>query len=213
MEQFSSSGEAILNRVFLVRDSQNLKFTSAMEERILLYPCYCYLNTTCTENDEDEWVILNAIKLAAKKIEDPGFYLSQLLFDEHAYVNIEELDSLFRDIPDAMTSILEMSQFWEYRLLSSRGDWAVCVSDVHHAIIVGISPFMHTVKELIPHYEIQVYDWLDTINNDITGKVNRKNFSFTYKWVRPLLVNIYGEAKTKDLLLETGLTKFLKYLS
>jgi hypothetical protein len=39
-----------------------------MEERILLYPCYGYLNTRCTENDEDEWVILNAIKLAAKEL-------------------------------------------------------------------------------------------------------------------------------------------------
>ena len=210
-KELNSSNVSIFDRVFLVRDSEHLKFTNEMERKVLLYPCYCYLNNPFTE--DDEWIILDAIKQAAISIRDPGFYLSQLLFNEHAYVNIEEIDSLLKDTPDAMTTILEMSQSWEYRLLSSRGDWTICVSDVHHAVVAGINPFMDAFLKMIPQYETQVYDWLNTINTDITGKVNRKNFNFTYEWVRPLLVNIYGEAKTKDLLLKADLTKFLKYLS
>jgi hypothetical protein len=210
-QEFNSGAAPFLNRVFLVRDSEHLKFTNKMEKKVLLYPCYCYLNNPF--NEHNEWIILDAIKEAAISIEDPGFYLSQLLFDEHAYVNTEEIDSLFKDIPDAMTTILEMSQFWDYRLLSSRGDWSICVSDVHHAVVAGINPFMDTFLKLIPQYETQISNWLNTISNDITDKVNKKNFNFTYEWVEPLLVNIYGEAKTRDLLLEANLTKFLKYLS
>ena len=93
-KEFKTKNANILSRVFAVEDDDTLSpcFTKNMEEKVILYPCYSWLNNDM--EDDDEWMLVNAVKIAANKIGDK--WLIETMFLLYLVVFFFEFSKVFK---------------------------------------------------------------------------------------------------------------------
>ncbi|MGK7874025.1 MAG: hypothetical protein AB4426_12145 [Xenococcaceae cyanobacterium] len=192
--QYQAEAEPILRRVFVNDDPFEEPFSPNITGRIIIYPCYNYLETP----------LIDALIAAASSLGDTSCYLTQLWRDEkepnHCYIPLLQLHEFYCCSSGNNKLIEKIKLLSEYVIYSGQGKWGLMVSHEHHGMLGGSPEFIEAVYQVIPDLDRQVYDFLK--NFQLSKAAGMR---LTLEWLPELLTHVYGIDAAEKMLRETGL--------
>lgn len=141
--------------------------------------------------------LLDAMKITAIRLGDKGFFMCnpprrtrQFTYSDNWYIPFEDLGKYQSET---------LVEHFEYTYYSPQGMWGLVTCDVH-GILGGTEKFIREICRLVPDIENDVMHFLRywlRVKSDFPERIE-------IEWLHPMLASIYGHAKAKKLIDESG---------
>jgi hypothetical protein len=201
--EYLAKAESNLRQIFVHDDPFTHPFRSSVIERLLIAP-YKYVI---------EPPLISAVLEAASSIGDEGCYLSLLWRDKtstepaHWYIPLAEFYDAYVEDENHKALVAEENPYFSLResaIYSPQGKWGIILTHECFGLLGGTAKFLDAIRSSIPKIEQQVFQFLEDIKN------RKERCGELFTWVRPLLIHIYGDKLTNEMLIEAGLVQFRK---
>ena len=201
-EQYQLEAEPILRKIFVNDNPFDQPFSNNVLGRTIMYPCHSYI----------EPPTINAIIAAAANLGDTGCYISlyhtstSAVSPNHCYIPLADFIEAYAGPPENERLIgfrLGMNPYGVDSIIySASGKWGLMKSHERHGLLGGPPEFMEDIRTAVPDLDQQVYGFLGRLRmfQEIMGR-NPPDVT-SNKWLRPLLVHVYGEENANQILLK-----------
>jgi hypothetical protein len=215
--EFDLEIKPIFNQIFLYDNVLREPFSPKIDERIIIYPCYSWIESPLIDN----------IISVAKDFGDTGCYFSQLPVSTSFLPYSAEIYAKIPNEPPKnlpMTAYFSLDYFQEFytskeekygdiranfevnicppefAIYSATGKWGLMVSEEHLGVLGGSPEFIEEIKVKTPNLEYQVYEFLDYLYGLIKiANIDPPEVTCN-QWLLPLLNHVYGKEKTSEIL-------------
>lgn len=202
-EQYQLEAEPILRKIFVNDNPFCQPFSDNMPSRIIVYPC---------AGDITEAMPVEAFVAAALKNGDIGCYISlcngSATYDRpnHCYVPLTDFVEAYAGPCESKLIGIQLPGMNAYGLnsiiYSASGKWGMMLSDEKFGLLGGEPEFIEDIRAAFPDLDRQVYGFLGRLRFLLKGTEIVPPDVTRNKWLRPLLIHVYGEEKANQILLE-----------
>lgn len=186
-DEFEAEAGDAFRRVFASTDPCDAPFTAAMSDRAIFWGSYALR--------ESDFLALAEV---GESVGDRGCYVTMI---ERGGGGPEEWYFPFADPAAYLDHTLVRSL--ENALFSPGGRWGMVFSNGGHVVLGAEPPLVDAFLDRRPGGRESVIEWLRDMKEE--GEWAGHDPLRPGSWVEPLLLHVYGEKRTNELLVAAGL--------